>query len=182
LGGEASVEVNRWLGVRGGIGAIPIQPEGDVGDVTYKIKPPSSLVNIGFDVYPGGGSFRLSTGFLFEHDVSLDAKATQSFEFDGNTYTPAQAGTVRGDINWNSTSPYASFGFSGRGKGFGLSFDMGAVFMGEPTITLSSTGGTLSNDLSFRQSLFNEQAKAQHDAGKYLKILPILSLGIRVGL
>lgn len=180
VGGEVSVDVSRFLGVRGGLGFIPITPEGDVEDVTYKVNPPK-LANVGFDVYPTGGHFRLSTGLLFKHDVGMDAKANQNFEFDGKTYTPAQAGTVHADVTWNATSPYGSFGFAARGKGFGLSFDLGAVFMGEPNITFTSSGGTLSNDASFKQSLFNEQAKAQHDAGKYLKVLPIVSLALRVG-
>lgn len=181
VGGEVNVDFNKWVGLRGGVGAILIEPSGDVQDVKYTIKPPT-LVNLGLDLYPTGGAFRLSGGLLFKHDVSLDAQAANSFTFNDVTYTPAQAGTVHGDVVWGSTSPYASFGFAHRHKGFGLTFDLGAVFMGEPTITLTSTGGTLSNNAVFRQNLLAAQDSAQHDAGKYLKILPVLSIGLKFGL
>ena len=180
LGGELNVDLNKRIGFRGGVGAIPVKPSGDVQDVKYKVKPPT-LVNVGLDLYPTGGAFRLSGGLLFKHDVTMDAQAANSFTFNDVTYTPAQAGTVHGDVAWGSTSPYASFGFAGRGKGFGLTFDLGAVFMGEPTITLTSTGGSLSNNATFRQNLLAAQDSAQHDAGKYLKVLPILSIAIRYG-
>ncbi len=180
LGGELSVDVSRRLGFRGGLGAIPFQPSGIMQNVKYEIHPPA-LVNLGVDLYPTAGKFRVSGGLLFKHDVSLDAEAASSFEFNGQIYTPAQVGTVHGDVSWSSASPYASFGFAGRGR-LGLAFDLGAVFMGEPTVRLTSTGGSLSNTAVFQQDLRAAQDSAQHDAGKYLKILPVMQLGIRIGI
>lgn len=182
LGGEVNLDLNRWIGVRGGVGAIPVKPSGDIGDVKYDITPPSSLKNAGVDVYPLGGHFRVSGGLLFRHDVALDGEAAGSFEFNGVTYTVPQAGSVHGDLTWSSTSPYASFGFASRGKGLGLSLDFGAVFMGEPTLQLTARGGSMVNDPTFQSNLRAEQQKAQDDAGKYLRVLPIVSLGLRYGI
>ncbi len=182
LGGEVSYNLNRFFGVRGGVGAIPVQVTGDVDKVSYTIKPPSTMQNVGVDVYPLGGKWRLSGGLLFKHDITMDAAATDSIEFNSHKYSPQQAGTVTGAIAWKSMSPYATMGWSGRGKGFGMFFDFGASFMGEPAITLSSTGGTFSNDPSFRSNLLAAQDSAQQKAGKYMKILPILSLGFRIGI
>ncbi len=182
VGGDLSVELNRFLGLRGGLGTFPVQPEGDIEEVNYKIKPPSSMLSAGVDLYPLGGNFRLSGGLLFKHDVRLDATANTNFTFNDVEYTPQQAGTVRGDITWSSTSPFASFGWAGRGKGFGLTFDLGAVFMGEPDILLSAHGGSLSSDAAFLRNLRAAQDSAQTNAGKYLKVLPIVQLGIRIGL
>ena len=136
---------------------------------------------MGVDLYPWGGGFRLSGGLLFRHDVTLDAAPAGDFEFNGVTYTPAQAGTVRGVVAWKSTSPYATFGMVSRGKGLGLSMDLGAVFMGAPTVSLTSTNGTFSGNATFQQNLQAEEQSAQDDAGKYLKILPVISIGIRFG-
>lgn len=182
LGGEVNLDVSRWVGFRAGLGAVPIQPEGEMDNVNYKIKPPSTLKNIGIDLYPTGSGFRLSGGLLFKHDVTMDATSSTSYEFDGQTYSGAQVGTVNGLVAWKSTSPYASFGMVSRGKGLGLSMDLGAVFMGEPTFTLTSKGGSLSGDATFQQHLRAAEQDAQTDAGKYLKILPIVSIGIRYGL
>ena len=182
LGGEASVDFNRFIGLRGGIGAVPVEVTGDVDQVSYTIKPPSTMNNIGVDLYPLGGHWRLSWGFLFKHDISMDASPTDSIEFNDHKYSPQQAGTVSGSIAWKSLSPYATMGWSGRGKGFGMFFDFGASFMGEPEITLTSKGGTLSSDPTFRTNLLAAQDSAQRSAGKYMKILPIISLGIRIGI
>ncbi len=182
VGGEASVDVNRFLGVRGGIGSIPVQPSGNVDQVNYTIKPPSTLQNIGVDLYPLGGAWRLSGGLLFKHDINLEATASGSYEFNNQTYQASDIGTVTGLIAWKSTAPYATMGWSGRGRGFGLFFDFGAAFLGEPKVLLDAKGGPLSNDPTFRQNLVAAQDSAQHDAGKYMKYLPIVSLGIRIGI
>lgn len=182
VGGEGSVDLNRFLGVRGGIGAIPVQPSGNVDQVNYTIKPPSTLQNIGVDVYPLGGAWRLSGGLVFKHDVNLEATASGTYEFNNQTYQASDVGTVTGLISWNSTAPYATMGWSGRGKGFGMFFDFGAAFLGEPRFTLDAKDGPLSNDPIFRSNLVAAQDSAQKDAGKYMKYLPILSLGFRIGI
>ncbi len=182
LGGEASYNFNRFLGVRAGIGAVPFQPSGNIKNVNYTIKPPSTLQNIGVDVYPLGGRWRLSGGFMFKHDISLDASPSDSIEFNHQKYSPQQAGTVTGLISWSSVAPCLTTGWSSKGKGFGMFFDFGAAFLGEPSFTFNSTGGTLSNDPSFRANLVAAQDSARQDAGKYMKILPVLSFGFRIGI
>ena len=182
VGGEATLDVNRHLGFRAGLGFIPVQPTGSLGDVDYRIKPPSTLTNLGADVYPFGGHFRLSGGLLLQHDVTMEGKGTGTYEFNNVTYSASEAGAIDGRVDWGSTAPYATLGFSGRGKGLGLSLDLGAAFLGEPALELTSTGGTLSGNATFQQNLKAEQDRAQKDAGKYLKILPVLSLGLRFGI
>ncbi len=181
LGGEVSLDLNRWIGVRGGIGSIPVQPSATFSDIKYTIKPPSTLKNIGIDFYPGGSQFRLSGGLMFKHDIGLDAEPTSgSYDVNGQTYDASQVGSLTAAFAYNSTAPYATLGFASRGH-FGLTFDIGAAFMGEPTVSLTANG-PIASDMTFQQNLRDEQDKIQRDAGKYMKILPILSLGIRVGI
>jgi hypothetical protein len=183
VGGEVSFDINRHLGLRGGIGTIPIKPSGTFGDVDFKISPPSTLANAGIDIYPLGGIFRLSGGFLLNHDFSMEGQytGTGTITINGVQYTGTQAGTVRGEFNYSSSAPYASFGFSGRGRGFGLSLDIGAAMLGAPDLLLT-TNGTMAQNPTFLQNLLAEQQKDQDKANKYLKILPLVSLGIRIGI
>ncbi len=95
LGGEVNLDLNRRLGVRGGIGSIPVQPTATVEEIKYTIKPPSTLSNVGVDLYPLGGSFRLSGGFMFKHDIGLDAEPSGTYEFNGTSYDATQVGTVK---------------------------------------------------------------------------------------
>ncbi len=179
-GGEVNVDFNRHLGVRGGIGAIPVQPTATFENIKYTIKPPSTLSNLGVDLYPAGGGFRLSGGLMFKHDIALDAEPSGTYSFNGTEYPANQVGTVTAAFTYNSTAPYATIGFAGRGR-VGVTFDFGAAFMGEPTVTLSASG-PISSDATFQQNLRDEQDKIQQDAGKYMKVLPILSLGLHIGI
>ncbi len=181
LGGELELNLNRHLGVRGGIGSVPVKPTANFDNVKYTIEPPSTLKNVGIDLYPAGGGFWLSGGFLFQHDVALSAEPAGNYEIDGTTYTPDQVGKLTATFDYTSTAPYATIGFASRGR-IGLTFDIGAAMMGEPTVRLVSTGGSLSGDVNFQERVQNAEGEIQTDAGKYMKILPILSLGIRVGI
>jgi hypothetical protein len=182
VGGEANVDFGRRFGVRGGVGAVPLSLSGTDSDGETTIQLPSTLSNVGADVYPFGGHFRLSGGVLFKHDVSFSDRVTGTIDLNDRTYTAAQAGTINGKLTWSSVAPYTTFGFSSRGKRFGMWFDLGAAFLGAPAFTLTSTGPATQNDAQFRADLSAEQKKTQDDARKYLKILPVLSLGVRWGL
>jgi len=181
VGGEVNLDLNRFIGVRGGVGSIPMQPTGTFSDVEYTVKPPSSLQNVGVDLYPLGGHFRLSGGFLFKHDIALEGVSHASYEINGVSYSAAEAGTLTASFTYSSTAPYATLGFSGRGRGFGLSFDVGAASLGQPTVALAASGSMRDNAI-FQQNLRQDQADMQDKANKYMKILPIVSLGIRFGI
>jgi len=182
LGGEVNVDFGRHLGLRGGVGAVPLNVTGTLSNVDFEMQPPSALGNIGADVYPFGGHFRLSGGLLFKHDISMSATVKSTIDINSHTYTAAQAGTISGTMAWSSTAPYGTLGWSGRGKGFGAFFDMGAAFLGEPTLTLTSNGAAYQSSAQFRSDLAAEQAKDQNDAARYLKVLPLISFGIRWGI
>jgi hypothetical protein len=182
LGGEANVDFGRRFGVRAGLGAVPLNVIGTLSDVDFEIQPPSPLSNVGADIYPFGGHFRLSGGLFFKHDISMSAKVTGTIDINDRSYTAAQAGTISGKMAWSSTAPYTTLGWSGRGKGFGVSFDIGAAFLGEPTLTLTSNGPAYQTNAQFRADLAAEQKKDQDSAAKYLKLLPLLSFGMRWGI
>ena len=60
--------------------------------------------------------------------------------------------------------------------------DFGAVFLGDADVRLNASGGTLSDDSDpLRSALDQEAAEFEEDMPGYLKIIPIVSLGIRLG-
>lgn len=181
VGGELNLDLNRFIGVRGGVGSIPVQPTGTFGDVEYTVKPPSTLQNVGVDLYPLGGNFRLSGGLLFKHDIALEGVSNATYEINGMSYSAAEAGTLTASFTYNSTAPYATFGFSGRGRGFGLSLDFGAAFLGQPTVALTASG-SMRNNATFQQNLRQEESDMRDKANQYMKVLPIVSLGLRFGI
>jgi hypothetical protein len=62
-----------------------------------------------------------------------------------------------------------------------LFLDLGVAFTGDPSVTLSAAGGTLSDDPGTISALNQEARDFEADMRGYLKIWPILSLGIRLG-
>ena len=184
VGGEVSYGLTRMLGVRAGIGFMPVTISGTYGDLEYDVKPPETVWNIGVDVYPFGGGLRLSAGVLNRPEWTMEGVYTGSTTVGGQTYT----GTV--DLqailtNERQTAPYVSLGFgraSGRGMGFFM--DLGGAFMGEGDIELTGQCDSCppSQQASFQSSVQAEEEQAEADIREYVKIHPILQLGFRFGL
>lgn len=182
LGGEASVDISRFLAVRGGFGAMPVHVNGTLTEVDYRVSPPGTIYNIGLDVFPLGGGLRLSGGLMFKRDdLTLRAIYTGSVTVNGQTYDSSYVGRLEGTLGHNTASPYATIGW-GRTAGSGVGFfvDVGAAALGTPELALHVTGPA-ANDAAFQQNLETERQQAQQKIRKYTRVWPILSMGVRVG-
>jgi hypothetical protein len=183
LGAEASVRITNNLGVRAGFGVIPIEYEGEFSDVDYTITPTSPLANLGIDLYPLGGGFRIGGGLLFiSEPTTLEGEYSGTVEIGGRTYTGSEVGTLTGLLDHGSMAPYVTIGF-GRtmARGLGLFLDLGAAFLEEPAVSFTASGPAASNQ-QFQDDLRRHEQQAQEDANEYLRILPILSIGLRFGI
>ena|SRR5438309_1480446 len=79
---------------------------------------------------------------------------------------------------FKNAGPYLGFGFgtpANTGGGLKLLFDLGAIIT-KPTISLTSTGAASNAQLA--ADLQAQETKTQHDVRKYLKVYPVLSLGL----
>lgn len=182
FGGEAAAQFGEHIAVRGGLGTFPFEYKGEVTEVTYTIKPPSRMTNIGVDLYPGWLDFRVGGGLLFIGSETLfDAQYQGSITVDGQTYTSDEITSVEGALDHGGAAPYAIIGL-GRHAGprLGIFADFGAAFLKEQSVTMTATGPG-SNDPQFRQRLENERADLEQEVRDVVKVLPIISLGIRWG-
>jgi hypothetical protein len=183
VGAELSYQLTDRIAVRGGYGVVPVEYSGDFGDITYTIEPTSPLPNIGIDLYPGRGGFRVGGGVLFVQDyTTLTAEYTGTVDVGGRTYSGSEAGTLIGLLDHGGIAPYATLGF-GRttARGIGLFVDLGAAFMEEPSVTLTASGPA-ANHPQFREDLERERQNLEEDARDYLRIWPIASIGLKIGL
>ena len=64
-------------------------------------------------------------------------------------------------------------------SGIGLYLDVGAAFVGEYDLTVTSTG-TFKDLPAFKTDLDEQRAKWEDDINKY-KIYPMVNLGLRIG-
>lgn len=193
LGGEVALGLSSHLAIRGGMGVTPlsINPSSfwDPGqNVDTKLKLPKSWYNIGIDLYPTGGSFRIGGGLLFKPDdptLTGTLNTSGSIDIGGTTYTGAQVTEVTGTLHSKTKAPYVLIGFGRHTKsGIGLFLDLGVAFLGDPGVTLEATKGdpTVIQSSAFQQSLRDEEAKIQNKVGTYLKYWPIADIGIKLGL
>jgi hypothetical protein len=188
LGGEVSFGLGRMLALRGGIGFVPYTYNDAFEGVNYEVTAPERIWNVGVDVYPLGGGLRLSAGVLNRPSIDLEANGQQSATIGGRQYTGNL--DIQGSLtNEKETAPYATIGFgraSGRGVGFFV--DVGAAFVGEGEINLTgscteTTTGQPCPEFDQRLQQEEDEANAQlDDFGSFVKVHPILQIGIRIGL
>jgi hypothetical protein len=182
LGGEAAVGLTDRIVVRGGMGFTPFEPSATFDDIDVKLSLPT-WYNAGVDLYLNG-AMRIGAGMLFKaDDPELTGTFNQSQDIGGQTFTPAEIGTLVGVVDSSDSAPYLLLGFGKHtSPGIGLFLDLGVAFLGDPQVTLDSEGGTLSNDPSMRNALDQEAQDFEDDMRTYLRFWPILSLGLRIGL
>lgn len=191
VGAEGAFGLTDAFVIRGGIGLLPVELKNPSfwepgADVDATLKLPKTWYNIGADLYLGAG-FRVGGGMLFKpDDPSLTGSLTGSASIDigGTTYTATDVAEVKGTLKSKSSAPYALIGFGKHTKtGIGLFLDLGVAMLGDPEVSLEATKGnpTVINSATFQSRLRQEEQTIEDDFGSYLKLWPILNLGIKIG-
>ncbi|MGD2046464.1 MAG: hypothetical protein PVJ80_17815 [Gemmatimonadota bacterium] len=183
LGGEVAVDLTEELVLRGGIGVVPIEPSATFSDLELTLTLPT-VWNVGLDLYVNS-AMRIGGGMLFRRaDPMVTGQFDSPQEIGGTTYTPGEIGTLHGVFDGSDSAPYVLIGFGKHtAAGIGLFIDFGVAFVGEPDVRLDASGGSLdpNTDAAFRNALDQEAADFEADTRGYLKLWPILNLGVRLG-
>lgn len=183
LGLEVAKLMTPNLAIRGGAYRFShsfSRTESDVQfDADLDFKALSGIV----DFFPAArGSFHLSGG-LISTPAKVDAtgKPTgDSFTFNDVDYPTAQVGTVTGTARWPKTLPYVGIGWgtpASSGGGLSFLFDLG-VGIGKPTIGLSASAAAAGSALA--ADVEAERVKIEDNVNKYLKVYPVISLGLAI--
>jgi hypothetical protein len=133
--------------------------------------------------YPWQNGF-FFTGGGYENTSKIDVKARSTngnYNFNGTTYSTVQAGTIAGKAKLGrEIAPYVGLGFGnpvGSSASWTFYGELGALFTGAPKLTLASTGGTLSNDPTFRNNIEQERQKDQNSVS-WANVYPVVALGL----
>jgi hypothetical protein len=180
VGGEVALGLTPRLTVRGGIGFMPFDIEGDVDDIAYTVAPPAVFMTAGVDLKVVG-PLRLMGGLLYRSEgISLVAEVTGSTEVGDGTFT--SSGTLEGLVDSSSLSPFVGIGIGhATGSGVGVFLDVAVAFTGDPTLDLTASG-PISQEPGFAAELEKERSQAEQNLGEYYQYWPILSFGIRFGI
>lgn len=183
LGAGVAVGLTPRIIARGSYGVIPGEPEVTTEEVDFRLDPPS-IMRATLDFYPTGFFF-LSAGGLFignGGDIPVRGEVTGSVEFDGNTYSAAEVGTLTGAFGFRGAMPYVGIGFGNPlGRRVGLLFDLGVGIGAVPTVSVDGDG-TLAGDPGFEAALRAEEAAFAAGIPDWVKYYPIVSLSLSIGL
>ena len=154
-------------------------------DATADVRAGTALL----DWHPGGGSFRLSGGAVFNgNEVEGESLPPASGFYEiGNVQVPtALLGTLRGKVEWDSVAPYAGLGFGnpfGGDGGWSFGLDLGVIFQGEPQVTLTpvfAPGSPLDNPVGralLRTQLDEEERNLEEEFADF-DLYPVVSFGV----
>jgi len=135
------------------------------------------------DIHPFESGWRVSAGLRYV-DAELKDIATNGQTLGSTTYTPAQVGTVTTTIhNTNPGAPYLGFGydashFSKDGAGFKLGLDVGALYAGDPDVSIKTTlnPGTA----GFSSDVAAETSSLKDSLRKWYNFYPVAMVSGRI--
>jgi hypothetical protein len=153
-------------------------------DSTIKISSFSALL----DWHVAGG-FRLSAGAVGSGpklEVVGTPSGNNTYEIGNGTYTAAQVGSLQGEVKiGNSVAPYIGLGWGNvisEKHRVTFLFDLGAVYGGEPDVSLTARCGTGISPTICNQLQTDVQRETQElkDDVSTVEWYPVIQLGIGI--
>ena len=178
LGLEAGFRFDEHVGLRANAATYDDSRTEEVDDIEYDGELNLESYGLALDWYPFGGRFRVSAGACANgNEIGLEAAPTTNVTVGDITFTPAQIGRLTGTVESDEVAPTLTLGWGGTlAPGFAVTFDVGVMFQGSPTIeNLTSTGGLASNQPLLLEQLRIEEARVEEDM-EDLDLWPILQL------
>jgi hypothetical protein len=179
VGPEVGFRASPMFGVRASASFLDVSRDFDIDDINYNGKVKLESYGAMLDLYPFKGGFRFSGGFRIDKNrVNLTATPTTSVTVGDVTYTPAQIGTLSGQVDADEFVPVLTVGYAGgltRGLKFGI--DAGVMFQGKPEAQNLVATGTLATNAAFLAELEKERQKVNRDMEDY-KFYPVVQVSI----
>ncbi len=192
-GGEIDYVLTDHFSLRGQLNSFSYDDTFDENDIDYDGSLELDSYGLLLDWHPFGGAFRLTAGgFNVDNKVAATAEGVGDYEIGDTTYTVNPGDTLQlralmelGD----GFKPYAGFGWGhspANKGGLLLSFDIGILFQGSPSVDLQATGtatapgvGTvdLGTDPTAQAEVAKEEQQLEDDIKDY-DLYPVVSFGI----
>jgi len=180
IGLEAAANLNSNFNARLGFNIFEYDYDGTESNIKYDFEL-GLLTFAGLvDWFPFEQGFRLTGGLMVNNnDLDMKATASGSYDIGGTTYTAAEVGTLKGELDFNDFAPYIGLGWGnpfGRESNWSFNFDLGVMFQGSPDVSFS-TDGTLSNNAAFRTNLEREKQDLEGELDDF-EYYPVISFGV----
>ncbi len=139
------------------------------------------------DWYPSGGTFRISAGIGWNDnqvDVSAPLEALVRDQLPDLPPLDFDLGTAEGNASGEELVPVLLLGWGNpfRGSRVGVSFDLGVLYQGEPTVELEARTSPAVNAIpgapAILQALADIEESRLEEELKDYSIVPVVSLGV----
>ena len=190
MGAEVTVALNERVAIRGGIGFLGFEVDVTersnlASNRTAELSLPGALYTVGAEA--SFGVLRTEAGLLMRsadpaYEITYGSGA--SIDIGGGYYMEPDVSTLTTTLVSGSTAPYALIGFTPQlSPGIALLVDLGAAFPLDAGFEMSATGNpAVLNSSGFRADLETERREAEDDAGVFLNVWPVISIGLRYAL
>jgi hypothetical protein len=183
IGAEYTKKYSDNIDARFGINSYNYSTSGEESSIEYDIDLKLQTITAIADYYPTDGGFKLSGGlFVNNNEFEFNGKAKGgTYNINGTTYTATDVGSLKGDVDFNTISPYIGMGYSSRTKSneWAFNMDFGVMYQGSPEANLNVTcGSSLSAAQcnTLKSNVQSEQQQLQDEIDGY-KWYPVLSFG-----
>lgn len=190
VGLDLDLGISPSFGMRVGFAGFNINHTVNTSDVDYDGRLKLRTITGLFDWYVFQGGFHLTAG-VAGNDTKLDVVGQPnqgSYTINGTTYTSSQLGSLNGELKFgNSVSPYVGLGWgnpAGENGRVHFLFDVGAIYGGTPTVSLTANcgpaappGSALCNEIQSNVATEEQKLVSKADI---LRWYPVVSLGIAV--
>jgi hypothetical protein len=178
LGVEAGLRLNELVGVRLGGNWLQFGFDRQIEEVDYEADATLGSIGTILDLHPFGGGFRVSGGARLNfNQADLTGRGEGTIEIDGQVFDAAEAGTIDGDVEFDTFAPYLGIGYGGSllGGALALTFDLGVLYQGSPDVSLTANAGSLADDPTFQAALANEEQDVEDDLEDFT-LYPVIGL------
>jgi hypothetical protein len=189
FGIDAGYRFNNNFHARLGFNAGGVGTTYQNSGVDYDANLNLSNIHLLGDYYPFGGGLRLTGGFIIQNNrltgTAKPGNNNQNFyDVNGNPYPVAAVGQINASAAFGSSvAPYLGIGFGTPiSPGLGFNFDLGVMFPGSPSVSLTNSGANPVFQASpayqvFQQDLQAQQDKTNKDISGF-SVYPVLSIGL----
>ena len=187
VGADLGFSLMPTLSARIGYSGLSYDTTVDQTDVKYDAKLSLSNLNLLLDFTPLPIPFRITGGFIVnDNKADVTGQPTNgTYTINGITYPAAAVGSLSGSVKaGNRAAPYLGIGYGNvAGAGVNFYFDLGVMFQGTPSASLSATCGSALPPAACSQlqrDVAAEQTKLQNEISGF-KYYPVANIGITIG-
>lgn len=177
---EAKYAPTDHLQMRGSFNVLQYDRTEEIDGIDYDGELNMTNVGVFADYFPFHNGFNISGGaYMGDKSVDLTATPASNVEIGSMSFTPAQVGTLQGDVKMKDFAPYLGVGYDNFIGSSNISFNAraGVMFGGSPEANLNAVGGLLSTDPVLTQELRSEIEDIENDLEDF-KYYPVISIGL----